>query len=107
MSLTLPSVSFLMNLYSKDVPAGTLTETVHTGYEAAESAICERDCVSVCGVEASAAHVAHRAVRVPVPELRDAADEEDVLGVCVSGPVGAGLRGDVPLRRWSSPSPRR
>ena len=45
MSLTLPSVSFLMNLYSKDVPAGTLTETVHTGYEAEDNAICE-DCVS-------------------------------------------------------------
>ena len=82
MSLTLPSVSFLMNLYSKDVPAGTLTETVHTGYDAEDSAICKGDCVSTRGLrrEASAAAaVAHCVVRIPIPELRDAADKEDVL----------------------------
>ena len=38
-ALTLPSVSLRMNLYSKVVPAGRLTFTVHTGYDAAESAI--------------------------------------------------------------------
>ena len=55
MSLTLPSVSFLMNLYSKDVPAGTLTETVHTGYEAEDSAICE----GTASVRRAGRHVLH------------------------------------------------
>lgn len=30
-----------MNLYSNDVPAGIVTEAVQTGYDAADSAICE------------------------------------------------------------------
>ena len=37
---TLPSVSLRMNLYWNVVPAGMLTDTVHTGYEAEDSAIC-------------------------------------------------------------------
>lgn len=39
--LTLPSVSFRMNLYSKVVLGGRFTVIVHTGYVADDSASCK------------------------------------------------------------------
>ena len=39
---TLPSVSIRMNLYWNVVDGGKLTVTVHTGYVAADKAICPR-----------------------------------------------------------------